>query len=385
MKKPILFLITILFFISCEKHDRDILNSTISKLNQIKQIEYNVNSETFNKELESKDSESFYVYFDFTSNDSILGAKYKGVSEDYEEIFNGVKLINKLVPEKTILTSIPKDLDRSGYIYRSYLELKKIIPNLLSNKNTKITRLKDTIINKEECYLFKFYNTTSFIDIAGKLTDYPQQEKQRGYYLLSINKQNYLPLFFCTFFPSNSGHQSFSFYNIIEKQKNEDIWNMDIPENFKKENYDTYYQNLEKIIKDQLYSIAPNFSLKTVNNEEITLSKTSQKLTLLEFWSPYCPYCIAIIPKINILNKKYNELKILGIDITNKTNNVLTKIIENESIKYTILSNGENVSKQYNVIGTPTFFLLNEKKEIIFTTTDFNEKELIKVIEEYLN
>ena len=73
---------------------------------------------------------------------------------------------------------------------------------------------------------------------------------------------------------------------------------------------------------------AVDFKAKTINNKDISLQDYKGKYIYLFFWGKYCPHCLAEIPKLKDLYKKYNKsFTILGVvdDIDNPKNYITSK------------------------------------------------------------
>jgi peroxiredoxin len=67
---------------------------------------------------------------------------------------------------------------------------------------------------------------------------------------------------------------------------------------------------------------APDFSLKTIDGEEIRLSTLKGKAVLINMWASWCPPCRDEMPAIQAAYKKYKDkgLVVLGIDFTVQDN-----------------------------------------------------------------
>lgn len=89
MKKIAILIVSIFTFLSCNKTDKEILNKTISKLNSLETIEYELENENFMKNLAKTRIDTASCYIDFTSKDTLIGAKYQFVSKYGEQVFSG--------------------------------------------------------------------------------------------------------------------------------------------------------------------------------------------------------------------------------------------------------------------------------------------------------
>lgn len=94
---------------------------------------------------------------------------------------------------------------------------------------------------------------------------------------------------------------------------------------------------------------APSFSFTDDNGDTICLDNIKSKYTVLFFYKPDCQKCIRDKRILGLIKKRRNDLTVLEINISEDNyNNVSHDII-----------------KKYDVMTTPTIYLLNENKEII--------------------
>src|SRR4030042_294631 len=63
--------------------------------------------------------------------------------------------------------------------------------------------------------------------------------------------------------------------------------------------------------------LAPDFTLKTIDGQEITLSKLKGKVVLLDFWATWCGPCRESIPHLIQLYKAYREkgFEVIGMSV----------------------------------------------------------------------
>jgi thiol-disulfide isomerase/thioredoxin len=122
--------------------------------------------------------------------------------------------------------------------------------------------------------------------------------------------------------------------------------------------------------------------LPNINGGMVRLSNLMGSLILLEFWFPNCGGCIKASPIINSICTKYSgkNLKVYGIEFTQTDRNRLKNYITKQNILYPTLYKGYDVSKDYGIDAAPSFFLIDKKGIIIYTSVGLNENELIKAI-----
>lgn len=133
-------------------------------------------------------------------------------------------------------------------------------------------------------------------------------------------------------------------------------------------------------------TIAPNWSLVSLDDKIVNLSDFNEELVLIDFFYKSCYPCMLALPALQALHEKYNSkgLKLIGIDpFDTKEKDEIDTFLTKRGITYTVLLGGKEVANAYNVSGYPTIYLINKKREIIFKQVGYGEnteKELEKVI-----
>ncbi len=121
-------------------------------------------------------------------------------------------------------------------------------------------------------------------------------------------------------------------------------------------------------------ALAPDFTLKTIDDQEITLSQLKGKVVLLDFWATWCGPCRESIPHLVHLYKTYREngFEIIGISLDKGDLQVVRNFAKSMDIPYPIVIAPEEVVRSYRVTGIPTAFLIDKEGKIRERTTGFN-------------
>lgn len=133
-----------------------------------------------------------------------------------------------------------------------------------------------------------------------------------------------------------------------------------------------YIDRAKSVAPNVIGNIAPPMKMEKRDGGNITLEDVDAKYTLLVFWSPDCGHCVEEVPRIDSavkaagLDKK--GLKIIGFNIdleTEKWNKVIKdKKLSDNWIHVYDPKRISNYRAQYDVYGTPSIYLLDEKKII---------------------
>jgi thiol-disulfide isomerase/thioredoxin len=86
-------------------------------------------------------------------------------------------------------------------------------------------------------------------------------------------------------------------------------------------------------------TIAPGWTLKTLDSKNISLSDFKGKLVLIDFFYKDCPPCRRAIPILQTLHEKYksNGLNVIGIDPFDEESNVVKHFISETGITYPVV------------------------------------------------
>lgn len=119
---------------------------------------------------------------------------------------------------------------------------------------------------------------------------------------------------------------------------------------------------------------APLDIAKWVKGEPVDLSKTDGKqVTVVEFWATWCPPCIASIPHLTELQKKYKDKNVRVIGISDESPSVVSSFVsrQGDKIGYTVaVDNNRKTSKGYmeafGIPGIPHAFIVDQKGKVVW-------------------
>ena len=115
---------------------------------------------------------------------------------------------------------------------------------------------------------------------------------------------------------------------------------------------------------------APDFTLKSIDGKDVTLSSLRGTYIVLDFWGSWCGWCIKGIPEMKKMYGKYKKnLEVVGI-ACGDTEDVWKKCVAKNELPWTNLLNGEgenNIPDIYAVKGYPTKIILDKEGRILKT------------------
>ena len=113
---------------------------------------------------------------------------------------------------------------------------------------------------------------------------------------------------------------------------------------------------------------APNFTLKSLDGENVKLSELRGKVVLLNFWASWCGPCREEMPLLNKIHNKYEPLgfTILGVNVEEQSD-AAKNFIAQRPVDFPILLDSSNeVSKMYDVVAMPTTVLIDRDGNMRF-------------------
>jgi cytochrome oxidase Cu insertion factor (SCO1/SenC/PrrC family) len=134
------------------------------------------------------------------------------------------------------------------------------------------------------------------------------------------------------------------------------------------------------------------FSLKTLGGKRKTLKDFANKLTLVSFFFPRCPYCNVELPEIQKIYDRYKDrgLSAVWINILPEETGLIAgwQMARNLTVPVLIGGTQESLQRDYSINSTPSTYLLDENGRVLFRADGYkagDEKTLESRIEAALN
>jgi len=134
--------------------------------------------------------------------------------------------------------------------------------------------------------------------------------------------------------------------------------------------------------------IAPNFKAMTPDGKELSLYDLRGHIVLLDFWASWCGPCMAEMPNVKEIYKKYHDkgLEILGVSLDSKKEPWVNAIEKNELMWHHVSTLNKfdcPIAGQFRVTGIPRMYILDKDGKII--AQDLRGEELAKKMDELFN
>jgi thiol-disulfide isomerase/thioredoxin len=115
-------------------------------------------------------------------------------------------------------------------------------------------------------------------------------------------------------------------------------------------------------------TIAPDFSLESLDGKNVRLSDLRGKAVLLNFWATWCGPCKIEMPWFVELQNQYGRegLQVIGVAMDDASKEDIAKFAKEMGVNYPILIGKESVGDQYGGIPAlpETFFIGRDGKMV---------------------
>lgn len=105
----------------------------------------------------------------------------------------------------------------------------------------------------------------------------------------------------------------------------------------------------------------PDFTLKSLDGEDVNLRELEGKIVLINFWATWCPWCDKEMADLDKLDKENEDLIVVGVNVDEPKAQVEEYVKEGGYDFKVALDAGGQVSAQYLVTGLPASYFVNEE------------------------
>ncbi len=148
-----------------------------------------------------------------------------------------------------------------------------------------------------------------------------------------------------------------------------------------------------------LYRIVPYFEIHRVEVGDdapefelaggVRLADYRGKLVLLNFWATWCPPCVAEVPSLNRLYRRFREqgLVILAVSV-DEQEDVYRQFLDRYGVKFpTVRDPKRSVSSRYGTMKYPESYLINRQGRVIqkyVGAEDWERPEIVNYLQSLL-
>jgi thiol-disulfide isomerase/thioredoxin/predicted negative regulator of RcsB-dependent stress response len=132
----------------------------------------------------------------------------------------------------------------------------------------------------------------------------------------------------------------------------------------------------EDFLAELITKPAPDFTLVSIDGEEVTLSELRGKVVIIDFWGIGCGPCYLFMP---VLERFYadhkDELYIYGIESWNNSVKDIKQTLDQFGWTYPNLVGSDEVNKAYGIKGVPHMFVIDPEGNVRYEHKGFAQGE----------
>ncbi|NBV84546.1 TlpA family protein disulfide reductase, partial [bacterium] len=120
-----------------------------------------------------------------------------------------------------------------------------------------------------------------------------------------------------------------------------------------------------------------------INGQPVKLDSYKGKVILINYWATWCPPCVAEIPELIALQKKYaGKLQIIGISLDDDPSAARRFAAQTKFNYPVVMANDELKSKYGRILSIPTTIVINKNMMVVQVETGYRNpqffEELVK-------
>lgn len=388
MKKTLLTLAGLLIISMIYGQEQaEMLGKILNRLEEIKTASYYAKSSS----SAPNDTLAFHTYERFVNmyvdtTDKFLGAKYSTSEIDnhheFDFCYDGDYVVRFDWADKNVQMDTLTDNSRRP-IAPFFMQIKSLVEYTINNLNS--TNTDFTFHKFQDSIQIKLVFKNKLIEFMWLEPFVKDSEGKNSRYELVLDNK-YLPYKFVRRMPHQTSWETCTDIQISKHIDFEFNSIQQIPPDFK-------IKGRERG-KPKSYELegtkAPDWKLKEIYGDSISLSEIKQKVILIQFTGIGCGPCHTAIPFLKKLADDYKNKSVELVSIETWSTNIagIERYKDKNEMNYRFLVSKKEIKDKYKILGVPSFFILDDKrivkKVIVGYQKGYTDKAIIKIIDDML-
>jgi thiol-disulfide isomerase/thioredoxin len=120
------------------------------------------------------------------------------------------------------------------------------------------------------------------------------------------------------------------------------------------------------LLSCSVHAFASDWNLKGTDGVRYKLAEQKGKWVLVNFWAPWCPFCIQEMPEFVSLQKQHKDLLVIGVAVMYRKKQEVMDIVRAQSVSYPIVFGNEDIASDFGEMnGMPTSFLYTPSGKLL--------------------
>jgi peroxiredoxin len=126
-------------------------------------------------------------------------------------------------------------------------------------------------------------------------------------------------------------------------------------------------------------SFAPDFKVKTLTGEQVSLQQFAGKVLVMDFWATWCPPCRASVGELKDLTKKYPADKLVLISVSaDKDDGAWRDFIEKKHMSWLQYRDSDHqLVDAFGINGFPTYLVIDGEGIVRTRISGLNPQESV--------
>lgn len=366
MKKIALFLAATIIFPGCARHTADI-GYVVGKFNEhvadIKAVEYRVQRIDTFPGSGAVWNNTGVALLEKDENDRTFGFAFYGKRDDVSAEF----LYHNEIGFRILRPSKEYEIREGTYAFLGSPGGQMISPGIFKLDSVYKSR---SLLEGQDSFILRYEFED---DTVRNITDIIK--------LVELRKDDFFPVKF-TRTSKVMGHRNFSQTILSNVRLNGDVGNSIAGYMNEIREYGII-QSAERRPNRLLGHEIPAVSLPELYDRRKITSLPRGRVTLIDFWEPWCGPCVGSLPEIERLKNSYSsQLDIVGIVCDDRETAI--RLLDRKGITFLNLVGDKMVRKEFDVSSWPKFFLIDKEgtmQKAYFAFSEEIEKDIIGLLE----